>query len=302
MGCAGFGETEVNQTRACPQRSHSPALSAQLVRTTPGGLPATVCCPEPLLSPGKAGRRLLGTDPWPLPCHFEVGIESVVRSLQGSLRMNNTELHKQGLLLFAEILTRWAKWRNIKPAGARLEKQRTGGIYFWWGQWWESTRLFFIYNFSGSQKRSSCSQAQPCAEMLAVPSERQWAALCWRWLLRHWRPFLPFWGERLRQTELSTSACSQRPVKARVASRGYLSFRSGKFHWIISFHYSAYSVLPLWNCHLDVGHPGLVIWFFLFCFFSLSDSVSSFCHYVLVSRRFSWLYFSTLLLNILLLL
>ncbi|XP_044798430.1 meiosis inhibitor protein 1 isoform X3 [Bubalus bubalis] len=34
------------------------------------------------------------------------GIESVVRSLQGNLRMNNTELHKQGLLLFAEILTR----------------------------------------------------------------------------------------------------------------------------------------------------------------------------------------------------
>uniref|UniRef100_A0A8D0TW19 Meiosis inhibitor protein 1 n=1 Tax=Sus scrofa TaxID=9823 RepID=A0A8D0TW19_PIG len=34
------------------------------------------------------------------------GIESVVRSLHGSLRMNNTELHKQGLLLFAEILTR----------------------------------------------------------------------------------------------------------------------------------------------------------------------------------------------------
>uniref|UniRef100_A0A8C0JMB0 Meiotic double-stranded break formation protein 1 n=1 Tax=Canis lupus dingo TaxID=286419 RepID=A0A8C0JMB0_CANLU len=33
-------------------------------------------------------------------------IESVVRSLQGSLKMNNTELHKQGLLLFAEILTR----------------------------------------------------------------------------------------------------------------------------------------------------------------------------------------------------
>uniref|UniRef100_A0A8D1RGX8 Meiosis inhibitor protein 1 n=1 Tax=Sus scrofa TaxID=9823 RepID=A0A8D1RGX8_PIG len=33
-------------------------------------------------------------------------IESVVRSLHGSLRMNNTELHKQGLLLFAEILTR----------------------------------------------------------------------------------------------------------------------------------------------------------------------------------------------------
>uniref|UniRef100_A0AAA9SD89 Meiotic double-stranded break formation protein 1 n=1 Tax=Bos taurus TaxID=9913 RepID=A0AAA9SD89_BOVIN len=95
---------------------HSPAkhalafihadIPAQLVRTAPGGLPATVCCPETLPSPGKAGRRLLGTDPWPLLCHFEAGIESVVRSLQGNLRMNNTELHKQGLLLFAEILTR----------------------------------------------------------------------------------------------------------------------------------------------------------------------------------------------------
>ncbi|XP_036787390.2 meiosis inhibitor protein 1 [Manis pentadactyla] len=39
-------------------------------------------------------------------CHTVYGIESVVRSLQGILRMNNTELHKQGLLLFAEILTR----------------------------------------------------------------------------------------------------------------------------------------------------------------------------------------------------
>ncbi|XP_019489434.1 PREDICTED: meiosis inhibitor protein 1 [Hipposideros armiger] len=39
-------------------------------------------------------------------CHTVYGIESVVRSLQGSLKMNNTELHKQGLLLFAEILTR----------------------------------------------------------------------------------------------------------------------------------------------------------------------------------------------------
>ncbi|XP_065793513.1 meiosis inhibitor protein 1 [Muntiacus reevesi] len=39
-------------------------------------------------------------------CHTVYGIESVVRSLQGSLRMNNAELHKQGLLLFAEILTR----------------------------------------------------------------------------------------------------------------------------------------------------------------------------------------------------
>ncbi|XP_019590004.2 meiosis inhibitor protein 1 [Rhinolophus sinicus] len=39
-------------------------------------------------------------------CHTVYGIESVVRSLQESLRMNNTELHKQGVLLFAEILTR----------------------------------------------------------------------------------------------------------------------------------------------------------------------------------------------------
>uniref|UniRef100_A0AAA9SR32 Meiotic double-stranded break formation protein 1 n=1 Tax=Bos taurus TaxID=9913 RepID=A0AAA9SR32_BOVIN len=43
----------------------------------------------------------------PLPLVLKkAGIESVVRSLQGNLRMNNTELHKQGLLLFAEILTR----------------------------------------------------------------------------------------------------------------------------------------------------------------------------------------------------
>uniref|UniRef100_A0A8C8SYX2 Meiotic double-stranded break formation protein 1 n=1 Tax=Peromyscus maniculatus bairdii TaxID=230844 RepID=A0A8C8SYX2_PERMB len=39
-------------------------------------------------------------------CHTVYGIEAVVRSLQGSLQMTNTELHKQGLLLFAEILTR----------------------------------------------------------------------------------------------------------------------------------------------------------------------------------------------------
>uniref|UniRef100_H0X5X1 Meiotic double-stranded break formation protein 1 n=2 Tax=Otolemur garnettii TaxID=30611 RepID=H0X5X1_OTOGA len=39
-------------------------------------------------------------------CHTVYGIEAVVRSLQGNLKMNNTELHKQGLLLFAEILTR----------------------------------------------------------------------------------------------------------------------------------------------------------------------------------------------------
>ncbi|XP_076767806.1 meiosis inhibitor protein 1 isoform X1 [Arvicanthis niloticus] len=39
-------------------------------------------------------------------CHTVYGIEAVVRSLQGSMQMTNTELHKQGLLLFAEILTR----------------------------------------------------------------------------------------------------------------------------------------------------------------------------------------------------
>ncbi|KAM5289154.1 meiosis inhibitor protein 1 [Ctenodactylus gundi] len=39
-------------------------------------------------------------------CHTVYGIEAVVRSLQESLKMPNTELHKQGLLLFAEILTR----------------------------------------------------------------------------------------------------------------------------------------------------------------------------------------------------
>ncbi|XP_006866927.1 PREDICTED: meiosis inhibitor protein 1 [Chrysochloris asiatica] len=39
-------------------------------------------------------------------CHTVYGIESMVRSLQGSLKVNNLELHKQGLLLFAEILTR----------------------------------------------------------------------------------------------------------------------------------------------------------------------------------------------------
>ncbi|XP_075408739.1 meiosis inhibitor protein 1 [Tenrec ecaudatus] len=42
-------------------------------------------------------------------CHTVYGIESVVRSLQVSLKVNNIELHKQGLLLFAEILTRQPK-------------------------------------------------------------------------------------------------------------------------------------------------------------------------------------------------
>ncbi|NXU61665.1 MEII1 protein, partial [Horornis vulcanius] len=39
-------------------------------------------------------------------CHTVYGIESLVRSLQGVLLLNNAELHKQGLLLFTEILTR----------------------------------------------------------------------------------------------------------------------------------------------------------------------------------------------------
>uniref|UniRef100_A0A8C5KU88 Meiotic double-stranded break formation protein 1 n=1 Tax=Jaculus jaculus TaxID=51337 RepID=A0A8C5KU88_JACJA len=39
-------------------------------------------------------------------CHTVYGIEAVVRSLHGSLKMTNTELQKQGLMLFAEILTR----------------------------------------------------------------------------------------------------------------------------------------------------------------------------------------------------
>ncbi|XP_049628411.1 meiosis inhibitor protein 1 [Suncus etruscus] len=39
-------------------------------------------------------------------CHTVYGIESVVRSLQRNLRTDNLELHKQGLLLFAEILSR----------------------------------------------------------------------------------------------------------------------------------------------------------------------------------------------------
>ncbi|NXU12841.1 MEII1 protein, partial [Pardalotus punctatus] len=39
-------------------------------------------------------------------CHTVYGIESLVRSLQGVLLLNNVELHKQGLLLFTEILER----------------------------------------------------------------------------------------------------------------------------------------------------------------------------------------------------
>ncbi|NXK95317.1 MEII1 protein, partial [Formicarius rufipectus] len=39
-------------------------------------------------------------------CHTVYGIESLVRSLQDVLQMNNVELHKQGLLLCTEILKR----------------------------------------------------------------------------------------------------------------------------------------------------------------------------------------------------
>ncbi|XP_055459099.1 meiosis inhibitor protein 1 [Psammomys obesus] len=39
-------------------------------------------------------------------CHTVYGIEAVVRSLQRGLQMTNTEVQKQGLLLFAEIMTR----------------------------------------------------------------------------------------------------------------------------------------------------------------------------------------------------
>uniref|UniRef100_A0A8C9FZT3 Meiotic double-stranded break formation protein 1 n=1 Tax=Pavo cristatus TaxID=9049 RepID=A0A8C9FZT3_PAVCR len=39
-------------------------------------------------------------------CHTVYGIESLVRSLQDVLQLNNVELHKQGLLLFTEIVRR----------------------------------------------------------------------------------------------------------------------------------------------------------------------------------------------------
>ncbi|NWJ11524.1 MEII1 protein, partial [Crypturellus undulatus] len=39
-------------------------------------------------------------------CHTVYGVESLVRSLRDVLKLNNVELHKQGLLLFTEILKR----------------------------------------------------------------------------------------------------------------------------------------------------------------------------------------------------
>ncbi|XP_067415140.1 meiosis inhibitor protein 1 [Emydura macquarii macquarii] len=51
---------------------------------------------------------LLLTEEWLFfsKCHTVYGIESMVRSLKGILQLNNVELHKQGLLLFTEILKR----------------------------------------------------------------------------------------------------------------------------------------------------------------------------------------------------
>ncbi|XP_072889409.1 meiosis inhibitor protein 1 [Hemitrygon akajei] len=46
-------------------------------------------------------------------CHTIYGIESLVRSLKETMRMNNTEVQKQGLLLFGEILKR-------QPSGLKL--------------------------------------------------------------------------------------------------------------------------------------------------------------------------------------
>lgn len=107
MACVGFQGDRDESDKGLPSKiSQSHPISSTLSGPLHEGSPAKICYPEPLTSPGQALKKLPTTDPWPLPCHFEIGIESVVRSLQGSLRMNNTELHKEGLLLFAEILTR----------------------------------------------------------------------------------------------------------------------------------------------------------------------------------------------------
>lgn len=91
--------------RACLKISQSCSISSILSGLLHKGLLTNMCCAEPLTSPGRGVKELPRTDA--CLCHVTlVGIESVVRSLQGSLRMNNTELHKQGVLLFAEILTR----------------------------------------------------------------------------------------------------------------------------------------------------------------------------------------------------
>lgn len=57
-------------------------------------------------SPGWLMGEPQSTEPLSVACFPAVGIEAVVRSLQESLKMTNTELQKQGLLLFAEILSR----------------------------------------------------------------------------------------------------------------------------------------------------------------------------------------------------
>lgn len=107
MACAEFqGDRDESENGLPLKISQSHPLRSVMSGPLHEGPPANMCCPTPLTSPGQAVKELPSTDPWPLSCNFEIGIESVVRSLQGSLRMNNTELHKQGLLLFAEILTR----------------------------------------------------------------------------------------------------------------------------------------------------------------------------------------------------
>lgn len=133
--------------------------------------------------------------------------------------------------------------------------ERKSEVFSWWGQWYEFIHSFLIYHFSGNQRRSSCSQAQPCAETLAVPSKRQWAALCWRWPLRQWRPFLLFWGERPRQLNFPPLHIPEGWVKAKETCRGYLS---GKFSWILFFPI-LYLLYSLWKCHSDVGHSWLLI-------------------------------------------
>lgn len=107
MAYAGFQGDRDESDKCLPSKiSQSYPISLILSGLLHERTQANVCCPEPLTFPGQAVKELPSPDPWPLPCHFEIGIESVVRSLQGSLKTNNTELHKQGLLLFAEILTR----------------------------------------------------------------------------------------------------------------------------------------------------------------------------------------------------
>lgn len=105
MACTGCWGDESDEGPAS-KISQSGPISSILSGSLHEWPPTDTCCLEPVTSPGWAVKEKESTDPWPLSCHPVVGIEAVVRSLQGSLEMNNTELHKQGLLLFTEILTR----------------------------------------------------------------------------------------------------------------------------------------------------------------------------------------------------